>query len=198
VRSLPGYGTSTASPPDSASGDPWWTPRSPRRSRTASRSLRVPTARHRASKPARAAARSGSRRRASCSPLCGWRAAAGAYRAVKLLAGRFTGIGRRYAQLDESLRGAAHSGEPGLRDGDRPALAAHGAGPVPPARPPPRLVRRALPALADRHTLRNLLSRPRPDQWPGGFGASRPRAVVGPASPRVMDQAGPSANSSQA
>ena len=38
------------------------------------------------------------------------------YRAVAMLAGLFTGIGRRYAQIDEVLRGAAHSGEPGLRE----------------------------------------------------------------------------------
>src|SRR3954465_5601102 len=37
-------------------------------------------------------------------------------RAVELLAGLFTGIGRRYARIDEVLRGAAHSGEPGLRE----------------------------------------------------------------------------------
>ena len=39
-----------------------------------------------------------------------------ARRAVQLLAGLFTGIGRRYARVDEVLRGAAHSGEPGLRE----------------------------------------------------------------------------------
>jgi AcrR family transcriptional regulator len=38
------------------------------------------------------------------------------YRAVELLAGLFTGVGRRYARIDEVLRGAAHSGEPGLRE----------------------------------------------------------------------------------
>lgn len=38
------------------------------------------------------------------------------YRAVELLAGLFTGIGRRYARIDEVLRGAAQSGEPGLRE----------------------------------------------------------------------------------
>jgi AcrR family transcriptional regulator len=37
------------------------------------------------------------------------------YRAVELLAGLFTGVDRRYARIDEVLRGAAHSGEPGLR-----------------------------------------------------------------------------------
>src|SRR3954470_9588293 len=37
-------------------------------------------------------------------------------RAVELLAGLFTGIGRRYARIDEVLRGAAHSGEPGPRE----------------------------------------------------------------------------------
>jgi TetR/AcrR family transcriptional regulator, regulator of autoinduction and epiphytic fitness len=39
-----------------------------------------------------------------------------AHRAVELLAGLFTGVGRRYAQIDEVLRGAAHGGEPGLRE----------------------------------------------------------------------------------
>ena len=38
------------------------------------------------------------------------------YRAVELLADLFTGVGRRYARIDEVLRGAAHSGEPGLRE----------------------------------------------------------------------------------
>jgi hypothetical protein len=38
------------------------------------------------------------------------------YRAVELLAGLFSGIGRRYARIDEVLRGAAHSGEPDLRE----------------------------------------------------------------------------------
>jgi AcrR family transcriptional regulator len=38
------------------------------------------------------------------------------YRAVELLAGLFTGVGRRYARIDEVLRGAAHSGEPGPRE----------------------------------------------------------------------------------
>jgi AcrR family transcriptional regulator len=38
------------------------------------------------------------------------------HRAVQLLADLFTGIDRRYAQIDEVLRGAAHSGEPGLRE----------------------------------------------------------------------------------
>src|SRR3954470_13470344 len=38
------------------------------------------------------------------------------YLAVELLAGLFTGIGRRYAQIDEVLHGAAHGGEPGLRE----------------------------------------------------------------------------------
>jgi AcrR family transcriptional regulator len=38
------------------------------------------------------------------------------HRAVELLAGLFTGIGRRYALIDGVLRGAAHSGEPGLRE----------------------------------------------------------------------------------
>ena len=38
------------------------------------------------------------------------------HRAVELLAGLFTGVGRRYALIDEVLRGAAHSGEPGLRE----------------------------------------------------------------------------------
>ncbi|MCU1612824.1 MAG: transcriptional regulator, TetR family [Frankiales bacterium] len=104
------------------------------------------------------------------------------HRPVELLAGLFTGVGRRYARIDEVLRGADHSGEPGLRElwqtseerrltgariwatsllgkgrfrdgvgprhGDRPGLAAHGTGPVPPARP--GLVRRSLPAVADR------------------------------------------------
>ena len=36
------------------------------------------------------------------------------HRAVELLAGLFTGVGRRYARIDEVLRGAAHSGEPAL------------------------------------------------------------------------------------
>jgi AcrR family transcriptional regulator len=39
-----------------------------------------------------------------------------AHRAVELLADLFAGVGRRYAQIDEVLRGAAHSGEPGLRE----------------------------------------------------------------------------------
>jgi AcrR family transcriptional regulator len=38
------------------------------------------------------------------------------HRAVELLAHLFTGVGRRYARIDEVLRGAAHSGEPGLRE----------------------------------------------------------------------------------
>jgi TetR/AcrR family transcriptional regulator, regulator of autoinduction and epiphytic fitness len=38
------------------------------------------------------------------------------YRAVELLADLFSGVGRRYAEIDEVLRGAAHSGEPGLRE----------------------------------------------------------------------------------
>ena len=38
------------------------------------------------------------------------------HRAVELLARLFTGVGRRYARIDEVLRGAAHSGEPGLRE----------------------------------------------------------------------------------
>jgi len=38
------------------------------------------------------------------------------YRAVELLADLISGIGRRYARIDEVLRGAAHSGEPGLRE----------------------------------------------------------------------------------
>ncbi|MDQ1686867.1 MAG: hypothetical protein QOC82_3604 [Frankiaceae bacterium] len=38
------------------------------------------------------------------------------HRAVELLARLFTGVGRRYARIDEILRGAAHSGEPGLRE----------------------------------------------------------------------------------
>ena len=37
------------------------------------------------------------------------------YRAVELLAELFTGIGRRYAEIDAVLRGAAHSGDPELR-----------------------------------------------------------------------------------
>jgi AcrR family transcriptional regulator len=37
-------------------------------------------------------------------------------RAVELLAGLFAGVGRRYARVDEVLRGAAHSGEPGPRE----------------------------------------------------------------------------------
>jgi AcrR family transcriptional regulator len=37
-------------------------------------------------------------------------------RAVELLAELFTGIGSRYAEIDAVLRGAAHSGEPGLRE----------------------------------------------------------------------------------
>jgi AcrR family transcriptional regulator len=39
-----------------------------------------------------------------------------AHRAVELLAGLFTAIDSRYARIDEVLRGAAHSGEPGLRE----------------------------------------------------------------------------------
>jgi hypothetical protein len=35
---------------------------------------------------------------------------------VELLTGLFTGVGRRYARIDEVLRGADHSGEPGLRE----------------------------------------------------------------------------------
>jgi AcrR family transcriptional regulator len=38
------------------------------------------------------------------------------HRAMELLARLFTGVGRRYARIDEVLRGAAHSGEPGLRE----------------------------------------------------------------------------------
>jgi AcrR family transcriptional regulator len=38
------------------------------------------------------------------------------YRAVELMADLFTGIDRRYARIDEVLRGAAHSGEPGPRE----------------------------------------------------------------------------------
>jgi AcrR family transcriptional regulator len=38
------------------------------------------------------------------------------HRAVELLARLFTGVGRRYARIDEVLRGAAHSGESGLRE----------------------------------------------------------------------------------
>jgi AcrR family transcriptional regulator len=38
------------------------------------------------------------------------------YRAVELLAGLFTGVGGRYARIDAVLRGAADSGEPGLRE----------------------------------------------------------------------------------
>lgn len=38
------------------------------------------------------------------------------HRAVQLMANLFTGIGRRYARIDEVLRGAAQSGEPGLRE----------------------------------------------------------------------------------
>ena len=37
-------------------------------------------------------------------------------RAVELLAELVTGIGSRYAQIDAALRGAAHGGEPGLRE----------------------------------------------------------------------------------
>jgi hypothetical protein len=38
------------------------------------------------------------------------------HRAVELLAELFTGIGRSYAEIDDVLRGAASSGEPGLRE----------------------------------------------------------------------------------
>jgi AcrR family transcriptional regulator len=37
-------------------------------------------------------------------------------RALALLAAHITGIGRRYSQIDHVLRGAASSGEPGLRE----------------------------------------------------------------------------------
>jgi AcrR family transcriptional regulator len=37
-------------------------------------------------------------------------------RAVELMAELFTGIGSRYAQIDAVLQGAAHGGEPGLRE----------------------------------------------------------------------------------
>src|SRR5436305_5538300 len=38
------------------------------------------------------------------------------HRAVQLLAGLISGIGRRYARIDEVLHGAAHSGDPGPRE----------------------------------------------------------------------------------
>lgn len=38
------------------------------------------------------------------------------YRSLELMAGLFTSVNRRYARIDEVLRGAAHSGEPGLRE----------------------------------------------------------------------------------
>jgi AcrR family transcriptional regulator len=38
------------------------------------------------------------------------------HRAVELLAELMTGIGRRYSEIDHVLRGAASSGEPGLRE----------------------------------------------------------------------------------